>query len=276
MGANRVEHIMGCPISIDLRDEGVRLDGSMDAAFGWLREVDARFSPFRPDSEVCRFDRGEVAAREVSAELREVLDLCDHYERRSGGAFRAWLPGCGFDPCGVVKGWAVQRAGEMLRHAGARRFCINAGGDLFAAGGPWRVGVRHPDHADLLCTVLSVSDGAVATSATYERGGHIIDGRTGCPARGLLSITIIAGDLTTADATATAAFAMGAYGAHWAAAQPGCTVFAVDTERRVLRSASRREAGRFGSAHSHYARWEQRWHFPHTGPGGPAWHGWAG
>lgn len=242
MSVNRVEHIMGCPISIVVRDRDTGLDDAIDdaidAAFDWLREVDARFSPFRPDSEVCQFDRGEVATREISAELREVVDLCADYEQRSDGAFRARLPMSGFDPCGVVKGWAVQRAGDLLRDAGARQFYINAGGDLFAAGGPWRVGVRHPDHADQLCTVLSISDSGVATSAAYERGAHIINGRTGHPATGLLSITVIAADLTTADATATAAFAMGADGAQWAAAQPGCTVFAVDAQRQVLTSTS--------------------------------------
>lgn len=108
---------------------------------------------------------------------------------------------------------------------------------MVAAGGPWRVGVRHPEHADQLCTVLEITDGAVATSARYERGDHILDGRTGRPATELLSVTVVAASLTEADATATAAFAMGAEGIEWAAAREGCEVFAVDAERRVFRTA---------------------------------------
>jgi FAD:protein FMN transferase len=229
----RVEHVMGFPVSLRVDDPGVAED-AVDAVFAWLREVDARFSPFRPDSEVSRLDRGEVAS--VSVELREVLDLCEEYRVASGGAFDARLPGRGLDPCAVVKGWSVQRAAGLLRAAGARRFCLNAGGDVVVAGGPWQVGVRHPEHADRLCTVLELTDAAVATSARYERGDHITDGRTGRPATGLLGVSVVAPTLTEADAVATAAFAMGAEGVDWAAAREGCEVFAVDARRRVRRT----------------------------------------
>ncbi|WP_262062722.1 FAD:protein FMN transferase [Streptomyces sp. STR69] len=232
---NRVEHVMGFPVSLRVDDEGIR-EVTVDALFAWLREVDARFSPFRPDSEVCRYDRGELRLPQLSADLTEVLDLCEQYRVATGGAFDVRLPGRPLDPCAVVKGWSVQRAAELLTAAGARRFVLNAGGDVVVAGGPWRVGVRHPEHADQLCTVLELTDGAVATSARYERGDHIVDGRTGRPATGLLSLSVVATSLTEADATATAAFAMGPEGVDWAAARPGCEVFAVDAERRVRRT----------------------------------------
>jgi len=235
---NRVEHVMGFPVSlrIDEEGDGSSMDETADALFAWLREVDVRFSPFRPDSEVCRYDRGELQLPELSADLTEVLGLCEQYRVATGGAFDVRLPGRPLDPCAVVKGWSVQRAAELLTDAGARRFILNAGGDVVVSGGPWRVGVRHPEHADQLCTVLELTDGAVATSARYERGDHIVDGRTGRPATGLLSLSVVAASLTEADATATAAFAMGPEGVDWAAARPGCEVFAVDAERRVRRT----------------------------------------
>ena len=239
----QVEHIMGLPISLDLRDGTPRLIEAAQRAFDWLREVDRRFSPFRDGSEVCRLGRGQLAPARVSPQLAEILGLCARYQRDSNGAFRAWLPGRSFDPCGVVKGWAVQRAGHLLREAGAQRFCFNAGGDVLTAGEPepgraWRVGIRHPSNPCQLCAVLSVRDCAVATSGTYERGEHIVDGRTGRSARDLLSLTVIAPDLTTADATSTAAFAMGGDGIAWANARPDCLVFAVDARLRVHRSTS--------------------------------------
>jgi FAD:protein FMN transferase len=228
----RVEHIMGLPISLHTPRGGSGEAG--EAAFAWLHEVDRRFSPFRPDSEVCR--------GEYSPELIAILELCAEYERDSNGAFRARLPGRPLDPCGVVKGWAVQRAADLLRDGGIRDFCLNAGGDVVAAGEPepgrpWSVGIQHPDLAHEVCKVFEVRDRAVATSGTYARGAHIIDGRTGQPSRELLSLTVIADDLTVADATSTAAFAMGRDGIAWAAARPGCEVFAVDAERRVRRTA---------------------------------------
>jgi thiamine biosynthesis lipoprotein len=231
---------MGFPVSLRVDDPDVPEEAA-DAVFGWLREVDARFSPFRDDSEVSRLERGEVAR--VSADLGEVLDLCEAYRVATGGAFDVRLPGRGLDPSAVVKGWSVQRAAGLLRAAGARRFCFNAGGDVVVAGGPWRVGVRHPEDAGRLCTVLEVADGAVATSARYERGDHIVDGRTGRPATGLLAVTVVAPTLTEADTVATAAFAMGAEGVEWAAARDGCEVFAVDAGRRVLRTAGLPVAG---------------------------------
>ncbi|MEU6387973.1 FAD:protein FMN transferase [Streptomyces sp. NPDC046939] len=226
---------MGFPVSLRIDDEHVPEDLA-DTVFAWLREVDARFSPFRPDSEVSSHGRGELAPHELSDDLTEVLDLCERYRLATGGAFDARLPGRGLDPCAVVKGWSVQRAARSLRAAGVRRFCLNAGGDVVVSGGPWRVGVRHPDHADKLCAVLDLTDHAVATSARYERGDHIVDGRTGRPATDLLSVTVAAPTLTEADAVATAAFAMGADGITWAAALPGCEVFAVDAGRRVTRT----------------------------------------
>ncbi|MFJ9815564.1 FAD:protein FMN transferase [Streptomyces sp. NPDC101151] len=238
----RVEHVMGFPVSLRVDDEGIPEEAA-DAVFAWLREADARFSPFKPDSEVSRHDRGELGHGELSDDLAEVLDLCEHYRLATGGAFDARLSGRGLDPCAVVKGWSVQRAAELLRAAGATRFVLNAGGDVVVSGGPWRVGVRHPQHAGSLCAVLELTDGAVATSAPYERGDHIIDGRTGRPATGLLSMTVVAPSLTEADSVATAAFAMGAEGIEWAAAQGGCEVFAVDAAGQVLRTAGFPVAG---------------------------------
>ncbi|WP_405590670.1 FAD:protein FMN transferase [Streptomyces sp. NBC_01092] len=232
---HRVEHVMGFPVSLRVDDEHVG-EETADAVFAWLREVDARFSPFKAESEVCRLDRGEIVRRDVSADLDEVLALCEEYRVATGGAFDVRLPGRGLDPCAVVKGWSVQRAAELLKAAGARRFVLNAGGDVVAGGGPWRVGVRHPEQADRLCTVAELTDGAIATSARYERGDHIIDGRTGRPATGLLSLSVVAPSLTVADTVATAAFAMGREGVEWAASREGCEVFAVDAGRGVLRT----------------------------------------
>ncbi|KUN89355.1 FAD:protein FMN transferase [Streptomyces griseoruber] len=239
---HRVEHVMGFPVSLRIDDEPVP-EGAADAVFAWLREVDERFSPFKEGSEVSRLDRGELSRDEVSADLAEVLALCEEYRVATGGAFDVRLPGRGLDPCAVVKGWSVQRAAELLTGAGISRFCLNAGGDVVVSGGPWRVGVRHPQLADKVCAVLELTDAAVATSARYERGDHILDGRTGLPATGLDSLTVVAATLTLADTVATAAFAQGAEGVEWAAGRAGCEVFAVLEGGRVLRTPGFPTAG---------------------------------
>ncbi|HEX8866273.1 MAG TPA: FAD:protein FMN transferase, partial [Lentzea sp.] len=90
MSVKRVEQIMGLPISVDLRDGD---DALAERAFAWLRAADAQFSPFKPDSEVSRLDRGELTREELTPDLVEVLSLCDWYEQSTGGAFTAQVPG---------------------------------------------------------------------------------------------------------------------------------------------------------------------------------------
>jgi thiamine biosynthesis lipoprotein len=181
----------------------VRVEGDIDAArvFAWLRWVDATFSTYRPDSEIVRLDRGELD--DPHPEVREVLARCEKLRVETGGLFDVRAGGK-LDPSGYVKGWAVERAAVF----GRGRFLIDAGGDVVVRG-TWRVGIRHPYEHDRLAGAITVSDCAVATSGAYERGPHILDPRTGRPATGLSSVTVVGRDLGTADAYATAAFAAG-------------------------------------------------------------------
>ncbi len=236
----RVEHIMGTAISLDVR-EGALDSKDVEAAFAYLREVDARFSTYRPDSEISRLGRGELCEADCSSDVRLVLAVCDDLFRTSDGYFdaRGYRRAQGPDPTGLVKGWAVEEAGWMLGEAGATRFAIDAGGDVLVRGGiapgvPWRVGIRHPALVDRLAAVLVLSDGAVATSGVYERGEHIIDPHTGRPPRGLLSVSVVGPSLTYADAYATTAFAMGIDGLAWVALNPGYGAYGITDDGRVL------------------------------------------
>jgi thiamine biosynthesis lipoprotein len=219
----------------------VRVEGAVDPArvFAWLRWVDATFSTYRSDSEISRLDRGERF--EPHPLVRSVLARCEALRVETGGLFDVRAGGR-LDPSGYVKGWAVQRAAVF----GHGRFLIDAGGDMVLRG-RWRVGVRHPYETDCLAAAITVADCAVATSAGYERGDHIIDPRTRRPARGLASVTIVGGDLGTVDAYATAAFVAG--DPHWSSSLTAMTiardrVFTTATwprgRIRPARSASRR------------------------------------
>ncbi|TMD42044.1 MAG: FAD:protein FMN transferase [Chloroflexi bacterium] len=229
----RIEPVMGTVIAIDLRDHDVP-EAAIDATLAWLHEVDHRFSTYQADSEISRLGRGELTVDECHADVATVLSLCEDLRAASGGAFNAWRarPDGRLDPSGVVKGWAVEMAAGMLAHAGARNFSINAGGDVIARGCPeagrsWRVGIRHPHNPDAVAVVVDVTDMAVATSGSYERGRHILDARSGEPADGLLGLTVAGPSLTLADAYATAGFAMGKSGIGWAAAHEGYAAYGI-------------------------------------------------
>ncbi len=206
---------MGTTVSIDVRDPDVE-SSVVEAAIDELRAIEARFSPFIAESEVSRYGRGEVSAAAMSDDLAEVLAACERLRHDTGGAFDPWRhrDDGRFDPSGYVKGWAGDRAADVLGAAGARRFSINLGGDVACAGEPeagqpWRVGIRHPDVAAEVVLVLGVRDGAVATSGRYERGDHVRDARDGAAADHWDSFTVVATTLTEADALATAGLLLG-------------------------------------------------------------------
>jgi FAD:protein FMN transferase len=234
-----VADIMGTVIGVDIRD-AVR-PTMLEEVFDSLREVDRRFSPFRPDSEVSRLMSGQLGEEAASPELRAVLELCETMRRSTDGYFdaRGHRPDSRPDPTGIVKGWSIERVARLLDADGARNYAINAGGDIVARGDrepgrAWRVGIQHPRIADRIAAVLAIHDGAVATSGAYQRGAHIVDPHTGRPAAGLLSVTVYGPDLAIADAYATAAFAMGADGPAWVADQPGYGALAITSDDRVV------------------------------------------
>ncbi|MFK0295023.1 FAD:protein FMN transferase [Streptomyces sp. NPDC090442] len=223
---------MGTVFSFDVRAPVLPgVAAALEDTVAWLHHVDRVFSPYRPDSVVSRLARGAARPEDCSAEVREVLTRCEAARRATGGWFSAVAGGV-LDPSGLVKGWAVERAAERLRAAGARHVCVNGGGDLQCFGGaapgmPWRIGLAHPLRADALCAVVTGYDLAVATSGTAERGPHILDPHTRAPARGPVAVTVVGRRLTTTDAYATAAFAMDAKAADWLESLPGHEALAV-------------------------------------------------
>lgn len=139
----------------------------------------------------------------------------------NGLRVRKSIPALEVDLGGIAKGYAVDRAVEVLRLGGITSAAVNAGGDIVLLGDrqgqPWRIGIQHPRQKDELLTTLPVVNRAVVTSGDYERffeqGGrryhHIFDPRSGQPARLSQSVTVVAKDAASADALATAAFVLG-------------------------------------------------------------------
>ena len=232
---NRTHRIMGTVVSLDMR---CTVPGALiDRAFAVFDAADARFSPFRDDSELAEIARGDADAETASADMREVLALADAFERASGGAFSVRRAGS-LDANGIVKGWAAQRAADELTAGGATDFCLNAGGDLVTRGAPapgdvWHAGIRDPRVPGKLIGVVALGAAAMATSGGYERGDHIVDGRSGAASGHWSSVTVIDNDLTVADVLATAVYAMGTGGPAWAHEEFGSSVIALDHAGRL-------------------------------------------
>jgi thiamine biosynthesis lipoprotein len=200
------------------------VEEAAEAVYESFRDVDARFSPYKPESETSRIDRGELSEADASPEMREVLALSEQTRLETDGYFNVRFYGR-FDPSGLVKGWAIQRAARLLDRDGFVSFCIEAGGDMEIRGAnddgePWTVGIRSPFEPMKLIRKLALTNRGIATSGTYIRGEHIWNPRTGAPANAIASLTVIGPNVYEADRFATAAFAMGRDGIGFIASLP--------------------------------------------------------
>lgn len=201
--------VMGLPFSIHLRGQFDQGAGEAAVAAVWrdLEEADRIFSTYREDSDISLINAGLLTPDRAHPEVAAVLELAEHARLITGGAFDVRYGGS-LDPSGVVKGWAAERAADRLRDLGCD-FYLNAGGDILTAAGdpahPWVLGIEHPTIAGALLAVVSLVNGALATSGSSHRGDHIIDPETGLPQVQVSQISVIGPTLVWADILATAA-----------------------------------------------------------------------
>ena len=190
-------------------DLGRLTDGRFDPTVGALRRA-------------WDFKSGRVPdAREIEA-LLPLVDAAA-VSVRNGTVFLR-RAGMEIDLGGVGKEYAVDRAARLLREEGVRSAVVCFAGDVRTVGSrgdgsPWKIGVADPrDRARCRFSVRPLADAGVATSGDYERGfvrdgvryHHILDARTGWPARGVSSVTVVAATAFRAGCYATAAFLLGA------------------------------------------------------------------
>ncbi len=157
----------------------------------------------------------------TSFDPAHLLERVDYTRMRVSGDRVRLDEGMAVDFGGIAKGYAVDEALRTLTNAGVGAALLEAGGDVRAAGRPepdrrWRIGIRDPLRPEALFAVLEVEDRAVATSGLYmqkrtyqsQTVTHIINPKTGAPARHVLSATIVAPTAMAADALATATCVM--------------------------------------------------------------------
>ena len=208
-------------------------DGAFDvtfAALGGLWDYKAK-NPRIPDKK-------EIEKR---ARLVDYRQLVLNAKNRS---VMLKKPGMRTGLGGIAKGYVVDRVSTVLKEKGHPDHLVIAGGDLYASGTrgdrKWRIGIRDPKNRGLYAAV-EVQDEGVATSGNYEkffyqdgvRYHHILDPKTGWPARGTASVTVIAKSAAEADAWATALFVLGPEKALKTAAKEGLELFVFDEKYRT-------------------------------------------
>jgi thiamine biosynthesis lipoprotein len=207
-----VEHVMGTAVSITVDPGSGDPAAAIARACAALHAADDTFSTYQVGSVLMRHRRGELPSEQLPPEMLEVLELSARAARLTGGFFDPWAMRGGFDPTGLVKGWAAGRAVRCLRDGGVAAAMVNAGGDVACFGpAPWRIGVRDPGDVERLVCVADVRE-AIATSGGYERPGELVDPHDRRPATRLVQATVVGENLALADAYATALVVRGEHG----------------------------------------------------------------
>lgn len=211
-----VQNVMGTTVSYHVHGLSTEaFNQAIAAAACELTRIDQVFSTYKTASVFCQWRAGAIPP---SNELAAVLTSCQHAKNASHGSFDPWSLSEGIDPSGYVKGWAAQRAANIIMQAGACGVMVNAGGDISCLGKPdetrdWRVGIRQAKSAETMAAIVSAP--AIATSAAYERGQHVHDPAKNTTAVHVASATVCGPDLGMADALATGLFASGVAGLTW-------------------------------------------------------------
>jgi len=227
---------MGMPVTVEVVEAA---DESLfDEVFEYFGYVDGKFSTYKAASEISRINRGELEWEHASDDMKLIFQLAEQTRIESNGYFDIRHQGR-IDPSGIVKGWAIYNAAEILRKRGFVNYYVDAGGDIQASGKnpqgrAWRVGIRNPFQMDVIVKVLSITDCGVATSGTYVRGQHIYNPKDGEDALAeILSLTVIGPDVYEADRFATAAFAMGRSGIDFIECLPGFEGYMIDRNKQA-------------------------------------------
>ncbi len=229
--------LMGMPVTLEIVDSSAS-EQLFDTVFGYFRYIDDTFSTYKEDSEISLINRGVLSPENASQDMKTILELAEEYRLRTDGYFDIRRnEAC--DPSGLVKGWAILNAAEMIRKKGFENFYVEAGGDIQvfgknSRGQDWRVGIRNPWNLQEIVKALSLSGRGIATSGTYARGQHIYNPkREGAPVTDIVSLTVIGPDICEADCNATAAFAMGREGIAFIESLDGFEGYMIDRDRQA-------------------------------------------
>jgi len=230
--------LMGMPITVELVDAQAT-QADIDQVFTYFQYIDDTFSTYKPTSEVSLLNAGQLQLEQCSDDLQTIWQLAEDTKKDTAGYFDIRKPDGSYDPSGLVKGWSIYQAAQLLLQQGLQNFCLEAGGDIQtaghnSAGQSWQVGIRNPfpstaNTAEIVKVVQLSHNHGMATSGTYLRGQHIYNPHQPHETiTDIVSLSVIGPNVYEADRFATAAFAMGRAGIHWLETKPSFAGYMID------------------------------------------------
>ncbi|MDE2030979.1 MAG: FAD:protein FMN transferase [Patescibacteria group bacterium] len=228
--------IMGMPITVEIVDLHVE-NQVLESVFNYFTYIDEKFSTYKETSEIMKINRGEINENDYSEDMKEIFQLAEKTKIETNNFFNIKKPDGSYDPSGIVKGWAIQKASDNLKNNGYNNFCLDAGGDIQTSGKnskgePWTIGIRNPLNTNEIIKIINNKNNkGIATSGTYIRGNHIYNPNNKDDILSeVLSLTVIGPNIYEADRFATAAFAMGKDGIYFIDKLVGFEGYMIDTK----------------------------------------------
>ena len=123
---------MGMPITLEVVDCNVTGE-VLETVFAYFEYIDEKFSTYKDTSEISQINRHELTLNEASEDMQTILALAEQTRLETNGYFDIQNNGM-VDPSGLVKGWAINQAAQILRQKGFKNFYVEAGGDIQLAG----------------------------------------------------------------------------------------------------------------------------------------------
>ncbi len=200
---------------IEVLREGIRISELSEGAF------DVTIGPL---SNLWAFDEEKkiVPSQEKIEELRKLVNYRKIKIDEAASTVYLEDKGMMIDVGGIAKGYSLAKGVKIFEDAGIKNVIINAGGNLNLRGEkngrPWRIGIQDPRDESKLIGKLNITDISIATSGDYQRFfikdgiryHHILDPKTGYPAKGVISATVIGKSKTSMDGFSSALFILGA------------------------------------------------------------------
>jgi thiamine biosynthesis lipoprotein len=226
---------MGTPVIVEIRDAEAK-EELFEEVFNYFKYVDQKFSTYKNDSEITAINRKKISEAEMSVDMKLVFKLSEETKRLTDGYFDIVTPSGSYDPSGLVKGWSISNASNILRSRGVQNFYVEAGGDIQVFGKnknnePWCIGIQNPFNKkrEVVKKVYLNDNNGIATSGNYVRGRHIYNPKDkDDQLEDVVSLTVIGPNIFEADRYATSAFAMGEKGIYFIEEQNGFEGYAID------------------------------------------------
>ncbi len=225
--------LMGMPITVEIVDSQVN-EEIFTKIYAYFSGIDQRFSTYKKDSEISLINQGKITQKNYSPEMKKIFRLCQKTKKDTQGYFDIYHQGK-YDPSGLVKGWAILNAANLISQAGYSNYYVEAGGDIQVCGKnqkgqKWKVGIKNPFSEREIVKILELNTQGVATSGNYIRGDHIYNPqkKSQKEENSLASLTVVGPNVYEADRFATSAFAMGKKGIVFIEKTPGLAGYAID------------------------------------------------